>query len=657
MKLIIDKGELTLPSDFSFEIEKNSAFFSEEGSSSIGATIPATPSDQAKLGYPTRLGRKNKYANIYQAIIQSGVYQKKGMLIVASATDESITCSMALDDSELYSKNKDKNLRDIFASEELTNYTTASGWSGYIELIYTGAVNNDFRVVPVAVNYDESTKKYQVNNEPDTSYPDLVHKPRQVKEGDNMVSVPEGYGLAPFLKLPAFISKLFTLLGYNVGYNCFEEHPLLCNLILLHNCSDVICNGKLKYSDCVPNKSVSEILEWLENKFHAQIAVSPETNTVDIMLLDTVLATKSDHDLTAEILGNVNYAFEKSSRVIITPDTSLEGATPAEETLPDLIAKYGGYVEYDEESFATAHTGLAFRKATGDFYMARNGYMVRLGTNYFKFDRRNSDNSEEFQPEDLMPPMVFVNGVLMPYIGDRKHRNTTYKDSKQDTEQDIIIAQYVGASSGDKKYKYATTQRYSDTGTSLSSSYTLNAEEFYFQFFQRYANILLNNKISISGKFNLSIEDIFKYDLYCLKQFRGQRLLPTYLKYEIGRKIQCLEAKFILVKDFKDGISDERVAIPSVPLKWEFCDDDWERVTSQEPPYGMDYSYAFAESDPYGGVWRPAFSLPSPEYVGQESYHITRVLDMWEEDLRAGSDSKRYLGTVTFEQWYVVVPA
>ena len=205
-----------------------------------------------------------------------------------------------------------------------------------------------------------------------------------------------------------------------------------------------------------------------------------------------------------------------------------------------------------------------------------------------------------------MPPMVFVNGVLMPYIGDRKHRNTTYKDSKQDTEQDIIIAQYVGASSGDKKYKYATTQRYSDTGTSLSSAYTLNAEEF--QFFQRYANILLNNKVSISGKFNLSIEDIFKYDLYCLKQFRGQRLLPTYLKYEIGRKIQCLEAKFILVKDFKDGISDERVAIPSVPLKWEFCDDDWYRVTSQEPPYGMDYSYEFADEDPYGGVWQPAFS-------------------------------------------------
>ena len=42
MKLIVDQGELSLPSDFSFDVEKNSAFFSEDGSTTIPATIPAT---------------------------------------------------------------------------------------------------------------------------------------------------------------------------------------------------------------------------------------------------------------------------------------------------------------------------------------------------------------------------------------------------------------------------------------------------------------------------------------------------------------------------------------------------------------------------------------------------------------------------------------
>ena len=39
MKLVTDKGELSLPTDFSFEVEQNSAFFSEDGAASIAATI------------------------------------------------------------------------------------------------------------------------------------------------------------------------------------------------------------------------------------------------------------------------------------------------------------------------------------------------------------------------------------------------------------------------------------------------------------------------------------------------------------------------------------------------------------------------------------------------------------------------------------------
>ena len=52
MKLITDKGELTLPANFSFEVEQNSAFFSEEGAASIAATIPATPKDQSSSDSP-----------------------------------------------------------------------------------------------------------------------------------------------------------------------------------------------------------------------------------------------------------------------------------------------------------------------------------------------------------------------------------------------------------------------------------------------------------------------------------------------------------------------------------------------------------------------------------------------------------------------------
>lgn len=659
MKLVlIDRGELTLPSDFSFEIEQNSAFFSEEGAASIGATIPATPTDQAKLGFPSRIARSNVFVNSFPASIQKGVYQKKGVLVVASATEDTITCSMALEDSEFYAQHKDKKLRDIFASKVIKPKASVAELSDWIASVYEDPSRYPaFRITPVAVNYNDENKSYQVNNEPDQSTSSqlwgLKHSPRSVVEGNQKVSVPEGYGLAPFLTLDAFFSELFGLLGYSVGGNCFRSHPALSSLILLHNTTDVICNNKICYADLVPNKSVAEILEWLQQKFHAQIAVHPETNVVDILLLEDILKGHSDKDISSKLVGSAVFTYDKSSRVVLTPDVSLDGAEPAAETLQSLLEQHGGYTEYDEDHFHLAQPGtIAFRLATGDFWEIKTYDKERLGSNYFKYDRGNSDTSEEFSPEDLMPPMVFVDGILMPYIGDRCHRNTSYKNSKQDTEQDIIIADYAGLSAAGR-YNYATTQKYDDTGAPRLNRYNLNAEEQYFLFWQGYGNILLNNKIALEAEFNLPIEDIFDYDLYSLKQFNGQMLLPTYLRYEVGKRIKCLNAKFLLVKTFDNGQSDEPVIPPAPKLKWVFNNSELEAIDQREPPYGCDYLREWAAEDQYK-VEKPDFSLKEPEYLGQQSYHAHRVIDLYLEDHRV-ADQKTYIGKEYFDQWYDAV--
>ena len=136
MRLVTDKGELTLPSDFSFEIEQNSAFFSEEGAASITATIPATPTDQAKLGFPARLARKDRFINTLNASIQKGVYQKHGQLVIASSDERSITCTMALEDSDLYTQYKDKNLKELFSGIVRTEYNTPLDWSDFLMKLY-----------------------------------------------------------------------------------------------------------------------------------------------------------------------------------------------------------------------------------------------------------------------------------------------------------------------------------------------------------------------------------------------------------------------------------------------------------------------------------------------------------------------------------------
>ena len=653
MKLTVQKGDLTLPEDFSFEVEQNSAFFSEDGALSVAATIPATPADLQKLDFPTRTARSSRFANLFPAMIASGPYRKAGVLVVTNASREGITCALALEDSEFYAQHKETPLKQLFAQRVLTTYSTADDWYTYLFGIYSGITSSSiFRIIPVAVGDPTAP---DVNNRP-LSQPStqsdtilqLEHAARIVTEGDDRVSVPKGYGIAPFLQLPAFLNLLFELCGYTVTANCFSTNDDLKDLILLHNVSDVICAGRIDFSDLVPNCTVAEILDWLLQKFHAQIVVHPASKTVEILLLEDILAADYDADLTGRLLGDIANSFSRSSRVILRPDTSLEGAAPAAETLEDLKTKYGTVTELPERA-GYDDMGLVLRRATGEYY--EQGPFIsarRIGSNIFTYDRRNSDESQERSWADLTPPMVFVSGVLMPYIGERKHRNTSYNGSTRDEEQDIIIVTYAGLSSPitttnsgsaaqqDGRnprritpqeyyaghYFYGTTQKYDNTGTLRSAAaYNLNGPEIYERFFARYNKMLRNNLIKVEGQFDLTAAEILQYDLYRTKLFHGQPMLPVALRYEIGGKVRCLSAAFYLCKDYEDGVDDAPTVIPAPSFHWVLDESavDAFRASVQQSHPSLTIITKYTDDD-------PQIFLPAPTAAGQTSAPIARTV-------------------------------
>lgn len=662
MKLIVDKGELTLPEDFSFEIEQNSAFFSEDGAASIATTIPATPSDLEKLDHPTRIARRTRFFNLFPAVLTAGVFQKKGTLVVNSASEDGLSCAMALEDSDFYSNFKEKNLKDIFAQKVLTTYNTPEAWYNYLFQVYKEAVDCDFRLIPVAVNYADGV--YQINNEPyhpnenwdDSTVFSLRYEARLITENGEKVNVPVGYGIAPFLKLYIFFERLFELCGYTVRQNCFRTNSDLSSLILLHNCSDVLCNGRIDYSDLVPNKTISDILEWMRKKFLAQIVVYPSSSMVDIVLLEDILAAGYDKDLSGKLLGKITTTFSASSRIVITPDTSLEGAAPAAETMEDLLKKYGSVTE--RERGEASDMGLTLDLATGVYSEAqapfssvssrsasyKSRYKV-IGTNYFSYDRRNSKESVSMDPSDLMPPMVFVGGYLMPFIGDRKHRNTQYNDSAKDEDQEIIIVEYAGRSirgydpsssstpqrltdeqTAGLHYFYGTTQKYNNRGRIREGRYNLNAPEMYQRFFRGYNKMLLNNLVKIEGLFNLSVEDILSYQMYSLKLFQGQQLLPVSLQYEVGRRIKCLKAVFYHVKDYEDGQDDTPTTLPAPSFKWEL-DDSQVQAAKAAAAAESGYTNLIAKYIDDYATGEQEFFLPAPTALNQFSAHIPRTVE------------------------------
>lgn len=649
MKLTVPKGQLTLPEKFRFEIEQNSAFFSSDGAASVAATIPATPADLEKLEFPTRTARRNRFVNLFPATIESGAFRKNGVLVVTSATRDGITCAVALEDSEFYAQHKDTPLKQLFAQRVLTTYSTPAGWYDYFFAIYTGEVSSDiFRLFPVAVGEGEP---YQINNRPlhqSTTTTDTIlqleHAARIIKEGDDDVAVPDGYGIAPFLQLPAFLELMFELCGYTVRENCFRSNADLAQLVLLHNCSDVLCLGKVDFSDLVPGCSVKDILDWILAKFHAQIVVDPASASVDILLLDDILHAGYDLDLTGRLLDGITHSFSRSSRIVLRPDTSLEGAAPAAETLEDLLKKYGAASEISEFS-GDDDMGLVLRRATGVYY--EQGPFIgsrRVGTNYFAYDRRNSDESEEHSWNDLIPPMVFTDGILMPYIGTRKHRNSSYHGSTRDEDQDIIIVAYAGRSvpatitggvaGGNPRrltpqeyyaghYMYGTTQKYDNTGTLRAGGYNLNGPEIFERFFARYNKMLRNNLIRVEGRFDLTTAEILRFDLYRVKLFRGQPMIPIALRYEVGQSVRCTKAAFYLCKDYEDGVDDTPTVIPPPSFRWVLDESEVSsfraRVQAEHPSLTIITQYDDTEEN-------PQIFLPAPTDAGQTSAPIARTV-------------------------------
>jgi len=723
MKLITDKGELHLPEGFSFEVEQNSAFFSEEGAASLAATIPATPDDLARLGNPTRIARKTRYVNLIPAIVSCGVFQKKGQLIVESASSDGISCAIALEDSDFYSQFKEKTVREIFAAKVLHDFDTPAAWYAQIFQMYSSAnyqgprsnptLLMDMAVIPVAVNYDAAAGTYQVNNQPvqgtgDGMYP-LAHEARLIQEGDTELNMPDGYGIAPFLYLKHFIRELFDLCGYTVRNNAFATNPALSKLLLLHNCSDVICNGWIDYSDLVPNVTVAEMIDWLLDKFHAQIVVYPASNIVDIVLMEDILSAGFDMDLTKKLIGKLTYTYEKTSRVVLIPDTSIEGAAPPAETLEALKEKYGSVKGLDSAGMLTYRgSGLVQCLATGRYYeiheSMNNSHTVSsasissggsrhdvtvsgsgrrtpnthnwvdVGSNYFKYDRKNSDETEEHSPADLIPPMVQVGGVMMPFIGDRTHRNTSYNDSQDDEDQPIIVVEYAGISAvfdhidteavtGGRidvydpfggHYKYGTTQKYDNTGALRTGGHTLNAPEMYQTFWARYNKILLNNRITLEGQFDLTIEELMQWQLYSMKLFGGQTILPENLIYTVGHISRCQSAKFLLVKDFTDGIDDQPTTLPEPQYKWQ---ENTSEIDALKQSYSAQTGQTvYAEyNDDYSAGNKDIFLL-APTAADQQSAIIRRTVDLFYYGGNPRTPTKVPVATEDVDVWYDSVP-
>lgn len=647
MKLITRNGQLELPGDLKLTMERNNPMLSGDGDATIPATLPSSTNNMAAIGHLERIDHANKHENKLDAILQVGPVQKRGSLVVDTIhRREGIDASFAIDSSDLYVKSKDKSLKDI-----IDENNGGVGWKWPFDSveqacrqmcrIYNGESDDpDLVVFPVAVSSyengsdDNKQTVYQYNNEPGGTYGLVFNERFVMEDGVNML-VPEGYGIAPFLRLRAMIAMIFQSLGYTPIENCFEQAALR-DIVIVHNCPDCLVRPVLDFKDLVPSCTMNEFLEWLLAKFHVQPIVNSETREVRIVMMETMLddhTINCDIDLTAKVEGDWEVQLNPSKRIVLTPTTSIEGTEPAAETLDKLIATYGTYYEANEVAYKTLEGDspsfcdcIVLRTSTGLFYRLERDLVtgkqvaVCIGSCFFTYDRNNSKDVETFGQGDVVPLMLCgTKNEIAPYIGDRIHRHTSYNGSgADDTKQEIIVVQAKDTSEHGVYMTTGTTMRsipYAVGNGSYSFLFGLHNYGMYSRFWSKYNTLMLNNSTHLKGRLKLGVADFLQMNMEKMKLCNGQRLLPVSASASIGERMSLTEAEFIIAKSYENGATDTPITPSGATSKrWQLS------YSYNGEPFDIE-TFALAAYEHY----RETSVLRPPDLVRWELLYLDNV--------------------------------
>lgn len=590
MKLYTSRGQVQIPSDLSFEIKKTNPFFSDEGEQSIPVSLPSGPENLRVLGHPERIAGTNNTLRKMDARLEAGILHLGGQLLVDTISKDGISAALALSESDMYAKNKDTKLPDLFKDtyhtcpSGETTPATVNGWAIYLGDIMYGRKSDIFTCAPVYVEYDKENDIAIVLNEPDYGQGAEDNENAGVRwacrsmviSSDKNEVVPDGYALTPFLYLYAFLDLLLTKLGYNVTVNHFSSSTANLNkIILLNNNADTICKGRICYGDIVPGCTVSEFTEWLEDKFHVTIMVDSAKNTASVVSMETVLSSAVTDDLTHIVDGAPSVSVSDARHVVLSSDTSsIDGAEPAEENIMDFHNKYPAVKEMNETSFRDTTTrnkySVVLRRATGVWILntwnpdTDSIETSVLGTNMYQYSRPEDGEAEEHDAKDVIPAMMVRRipsdgaentAVCAPWIGDRRHNNTGYDTSKddKDSNQEIIVAFDAGLSGTDsyhsRSYRLATTQRYNNLGNQWNT-WSLTPEDIYTLFWDGWNRTLMNNSLSVIMKADVPLPKLLNFDINAIRRYKGVKLLCTALNYTVSHDgVTCGDSEFLVLSD------------------------------------------------------------------------------------------------------------
>lgn len=579
MAIRIETGgeHLDLPSGYTLEIDLTNPMLNEQGSQSPAITLPLSPKNLRLLGYPTRIDSTTRNDCI-DGRICDGPFQRNCKINILSSGPDGIEVSIGTDESLMYEQWQDTRLRDIPSLPVFTppGSTQAGRVSSLIQICdsiyHRQSDDSDFRIFPVALefkpddeNQEESPKAVFLNGlRLDANVrkngavlgTSLLSAARTVPSGvdsDDVISVPAGYGISPFLRVCRFLHILFDCYGYTLDENVFDTDPQLSELVMLNNTMDCITAGYINYSDLLPDCTINNFLDSLRARFGAVFYIDGSSMTARCVLVRDTLSSGPDSDLTPLHQSRILQTMNKPQMIVIAQDSSYELGGTETDTIRHFLDKYGDYLDVSPsggnatllfDRFTQSVSRYDFSTGHRAFFSSMLFPWQRDDAGYEKFSLQGSDKSVPLYHNGNSSDVNF--SALPLYLSGVRNSHTSIKASssfqadetlEQETDLAFCFAHgaYITVDGLDYGVNYGSPYANRPDGqhfvTPDGDEYTysllcIGEDGSYNRFWSEFDKVLRHSNRQIETTLRLDRSTLSLLDLSRMKKIFGQVVIP-----------------------------------------------------------------------------------------------------------------------------------
>ncbi len=527
----------------------------------------------------------------------------------------------------------------IFDGSGATTDQKINSWISYLTHIMTGDREDDFHVFPVLTKvYTKSVTQTERNEEKtytiDYDVYEYLNAPAVATNGGDEartatdrngkeyyqlvgseewssqdedgaeITYPKGYGITPFLKYSYVLRSIFEYFGYELLPSLFDTDPAMKKIVLLNNTADAILKGKLDYSQLVPTVTVNDFLDSVRNDFACDFVLLDNGKQIEITFWNDVIDTPPDEDYTSSLSSEPVIQHADPQQIYLSAKRNLEFTDSNFKSYQEMVQAFGEptHMEYLPNAFGINTP----RPTPGFYYIAnQNGFyeITPSGENWFEkkliaydtldFYEKESDEISYYKKESTREHIPIINAALdnthpvynmrshnympVPFIGERRHLNTTLKvtttseDNEKITSETIEKAEtqdscpimacfHIGrgtipesetSRNYHEKLFCGTTSMYNNAGKiwgNLSLTYYGNGG-LYNRFWKKFDQIIQHSFDTLIVIPNLSPYQIMNLRMNRLKLIEGQPLIPQSIKYTVsGDRIEVVEMELRTIK-------------------------------------------------------------------------------------------------------------